>query len=417
MSRRLVSVDPDAGYALPAPVQAAVTSTMTPTIDARSTTKAQAASSARGRVGITTEMKTTTGGIIYTVTKVRTGGAYIPGLVGKSYALDYEKNNTTGANFKPIREDLDAAQRRTGAALVANADGWRTSGNTNEIRGVQIKDSQVFHEFEDIATSPVGVDALGVKADGTFKGYSMRRGDTAASMLADGVVHSFAFGPLLTENGNQVNLSGTPAWGNFLTEISARQILGQSSTGDIILITTEGITNTSGLNAVEAAALAASEGCYVSILLDGGGSAQSIVEGVYSMPSTDAGRKRPVPAFLTINSPLATRGSDTAWYTVPYASGYVQNTGPLQVRATGKLVELRGDVKLSSGSFDNTSRVVATLPARFWFTGATKAFVGMGDSLNLRKVAIDSSGNIQVVGSTTNTPTYMSFDMVKYSTD
>lgn len=233
----------------------------------------------------------------YEVVKIHTNGVFIPGLIEKEFALNYERAGTSGTNFKPIRESPTSMYGREGYAVVANGGGWRQSGNTDEIRGAQIKDGVVYHDFE---LAQNGAEALGFKADGSSKGYSILDGDSAASMATDGVLDCFSFGPLLVRNGVAVDIEAQPLWDAFNNEVSARQIMGQSATGDIIVITVTGESGVSGIKGNDASQLAFDHGCHNAIMLDGGGSAQTLVQGSITHQSSD-GVARNVPDFVCVN--------------------------------------------------------------------------------------------------------------------
>lgn len=251
----------------------------------------------------------------YTVTTVHTGGQFIPGLVEHIYPDDYHLEGTSGADFKPPRKNLNAMYHDTGFAVLANASGWAVTGNVGEILGAQIKDGVAYHDFGP-PNGQEGVDAIGFHADGTSKIYSARFGDTAASMLAEGVVNCFSYGPALVIDGTPVDIESNPQWGNFNTTVSARQILGQKATGEIVLITVPGETGVSGIRGNECAAVAVRHGCHNAVMLDGGGTAQTFAGGVYAVPSSDAGSRRPVPDAVAIRVPVAQGTGKAPFYTV-----------------------------------------------------------------------------------------------------
>lgn len=382
---------------------------------------------------ITVEHKVAAAGYPYAVTRVRTDGRFIPGLVDKRYGGDFDETNpnSTGTAFLPPGERLDAFARRTGYPVVTNASGWNVTSNFGEMRGAQIRNGKIFHDFEqtNLNGSPAGIEGMGLLPDGRLKCYSALRGDTAAKMVAAGVIHSWSYGPNLVVDGVPQDLT-QKNWQYFLTEISARTIVGQSETGDIILISTVGKTNSVGITGNDMVALAVLEGCYNASTFDGGGSAQMYAGGFYAIPSSDdatgydktVGRRKVGDCFL-VNGVLATAAVDTGWRPLPLRTGFVAydaNSVPV-IRQLNGGIEMRGIVKPapvngSAVNFPTSDAIVADLPPQFRFNGPAKGFTGAGNGGNTRKVAINSDFSVTVVGSS-NTPTYIALDDVKYGAD
>lgn len=381
---------------------------------------AQAVNAQRSDSKVQVIYKTDAAGQLYT--RARTFNRRpIPNLVRKEFANRAELTKPAGAGFIPVRQDPKSAAAMFGSPFISNASGWKISGTVGEIRGAQIKAGVIYHDFENFDTSPAGVDAIGYKADGTAKLYSSRRGDTAASMLADGVVDSFSYGPILVESGVATNLMADPRWTYFQTEVSARVIIGTDALGDTIVLTTSGISGSVGLTGPQCVALAQAEGMHNAILMDGGGSAQLYTAGTYAQPSSDAGLQRGVPDFFMLNAELMDTDLDTGWLTVPYLSGYTHNAMPLAVRSRAGMITFKGDSKpngtLPGGatSFGAANATVATIPARFRHGTLTQAFTCPGNGDNLRKVSAGSTGDLMVVGSAANTASYIDFSTVKYA--
>lgn len=301
----------------------------------------------------------------YEVITVRTGNKFVPGLVNHEFADNYQAGGTTGANFKPARKNLDVEFARTGYDILAAASGYRLSGNVNEIVGAQIKGGVIYHDFE-VSTGSQGTDAIGFRADGTSKMYSTRWGDTAASMVADGVVDCFGFGPTLVRNGVKENIEANAQWGGLNTTDSGRQILGQSATGDIIIISVFGITGSLGIKGNECADIAALHGCYNAVMLDGGGSTQAMVNGTYSHVSSDASLQRPAPDFVAIRARVVNE-PDTGWVDITYGADLsypgAEAFRRLQIRRRSGVIYLRGRADyISAGT---------NFPASTWVTIGT----------------------------------------------
>lgn len=300
----------------------------------------------------------------YTVVKVNTNGVTVPGLVKKQYPNDYETAGTTDTNFKPTRINMDEFYdyKDRGYDIVFNASGWLTSGNLNEIVGLQIKDGVMYHNFA-TSGSQQGTDVLGFKADGSAAIYSSRLGHTGASVLAAGVVDTFGFGPALVINGTTQNLEANPQWANWNTENSGRQILGVTQSGDIVIITVYGVSGVSGIKGNAISALAATHGCYNAIMLDGGGSAQTYINGKYGNFSSDASLQRPIPDFGVIRCRVVNE-FDTGWRTLPPAGAFtsVEAGRNGQIRRRGESITIRGRY---TGSVGTAYTTVANIPVEF----------------------------------------------------
>lgn len=380
-------------------------------------------------------------GYWYVVTRARTGGTnaaprYVPGLVDKRYGNDFDVTNptSTGTAFKPVGERLDTYARRTGATVVTNASGWNVTSNVNEMRGAQIRENIAYHDFEatNLNGSPAGVEGLGLMPSGELRCFSALRGDTVAAMVAAGVRHAWSYGPNLVVNGAPQDLT-QGNWQYFLTEASARTIIGQARNGDVIVISVQGKTAantasnaTNGITGNDIVNLAVAEGMYQASLFDGGGSAQAYVQGFYPLPSSDdasgydgtIGRRKVGDCFM-LTGVVATAAVDTGWKTLPLRSGYVAldaNSTP-QIRQVNGAIECRGSVKPSSGTFPTSDVTVADLPPFFRTTRFPKSWKMPANGGNDRKVSINSDLTINVVGDGATTPTYVVLDDVRWGAD
>ena len=341
-------------------------------------------------------------------------GRPMPGMVTKRFANSDSPG--TGSGLVPTRETPRSFARRTGAAVVLNGSGWQVSGNVGEMRGAQIYDGQVFHDFEDFDLSPAGVDALGVRADGTIAAYSQRWGDTAQSMVDDGVVHSWSHGPVIVQDGIAESFED-PRWTYFVSEISARQIVGANALGEMMVTTVSGKTSDNiGLNAPGAAALAVSLGYEVAVLMDGGGSAQTRAGSTPIMVSSDVARERPVPDAILVDVDVTDRSADTDWIDGTVLPGFAANQGNVpQVRKQGARVTMRRGVNntglSASGSFEVLSFPPDLAPAESKYVpvaGSSAAATGMA--------VVSTTGRVTLRTSATLSPYYL-FDAVWWDVD
>lgn len=315
-------------------------------------TEAVAATAERGRPSRATVDWGETGGVPYSV--VRVFDAVRPGVIAKSLGDGFEDQGATDTGLVPPRETLRGFTARTGYAVAANADGWTVDGNVGEMRGPQIVNGQILHDFRDPAEGSQGVEALGIRADGTYAGYSALDGDTAQSMVDDGVVTSFSFGPRCVAGGMIRDISD-PLWSSFHTTLAARQIVGFTADGTLLIITVTGVSGASGIAGTDCGPLALSLGAHDAWIMDGGGSAQTAMNAEYAMPSSDAGCERPVPSALLVNATVATGAVKSPWFPIKIQ-------GPVQVfdrdpkyRINGSHFEFSGGVQTNDGTKIPTS--------------------------------------------------------------
>lgn len=344
----------------------------------------------------------------YDVYRINTHGRFIPRLVRKEFANDYQAEGTTGANFKPTRESLLSAARRLGATGVFSCGGYRTSGNLNEIYGAQIRNGIAYHDMS--TADNRNAESMGFFADGTVKMYSARRGDTVADMVADGIVDSFSYGPILIEDGATTNLESDAYWTTWNTEISARAILGISATGDIIIINTDGVTGSSGLRGNDIVTLAYEEGCHNAIGLDGGGSVQSVISGNLVHPSSDVSGTRDMPDFIVVSAPTG-QNATTGRRPLSVNAGL---TGEATYEVKNGMVNIRGALSgpVPAGAADFVSGIPEIFRPNFnargsvYFSGGYVGGSYVGDSGNV--------GIAQQTGASRNNPQFQVVYPVKY---
>lgn len=240
----------------------------------------------------------------YYVLRFKTQGRF-GRVIDKVYADNWDGTGN------PPKEALTSYQDRLGTGVVVNADAWADAG---PITGCQIQNGKIVHDF---SGTPKGRHCIGIRDDGWMKVYDQEDGWTAESVLADGVVNTFVFGPPLVENGVQLDMNeempesvwGGP-WGR-----RARTILGQAENGDVIIILVPeergGVYYETGAGGVELNKLAYDLGCYQALLLDGGGSTQALIDGSTRVESSAAAAPRPVVSVMSINA-IATADNDRA---------------------------------------------------------------------------------------------------------
>lgn len=175
-----------------------------------------------------------------------------------------------------------------GGTVLFNDAGFT---DTYAVRGLQISQGVLIRGFE---TGGRGSHAIGFRADGSYGMYSHFDGDTGASVLADGVTETFGFGPFLVRGGVPQYHSGDPLY-DFMDIDSGRQILGVNADGEIVLATVHGKSSRYGVSLDDSADVAIRAGMVDAIMLDGGGSAQTMVRGIPLHASSDQPTDRGIP--------------------------------------------------------------------------------------------------------------------------
>ncbi|MGP5098406.1 phosphodiester glycosidase family protein [Brachybacterium alimentarium] len=370
---------------------------------------ATARAAERGRPSRTSVSWGVTNGAPYSV--VRVFDAMRPGVIAKSLGGAMESTGSTGANLKPTPETLRSFSARTGYAVAANVDGWRTDGNVGEMRGPQIIEGQILHDFGDPDESVhQGIEALGIRADGTYGTYSVRDGDTVQSMVDDGVVTSFSYGPQCVRDGAVRDISDS-YWSQFHDTLSARQIIGYTDDGTFLIITVTGVSYASGIAGTDCGPLALSLGAVDAWIMDGGGSAHTAVGNEYAMPSSDAKCERPVPSALLVNATVSAGQMVSPWWpvTIQESSVETHDTAP-SYRIAGDAFEFKGGVKMKSGDSIPTS---VNYALRFpfkpaWQTAASAISAGIVQG----KVSVRADGQVNLYGNNSTVP-YLLLDGIR----
>lgn len=340
---------------------------------------------------------------------VRVFDAIRPGVIAKSLGNGYETEGKTGAQLIPPSETLRSYAARTGYAIAANADGWRTDGNVGEMRGPQIIDGEILHDFGDPTESVhQGIEAVGIRADGTYKHYSVRDGDSAASMVADGVVTSFSYGPQVVRGGSERDISDS-YWSQFHTTLSARQIIGYTADGAFLIITVNGVSYASGIAGTDCGALALSLGAKDAWIMDNGGSAHTAIGHAYCMPSSDSACERPVPSAVLVNALPPSVASP--WYpvTIQAEAFTAWDTAPM-FRIAGDRFEFQGGVKRAdNGNIPGTNNYALKFPFRPAWQSQALALSG---GLSIGKVSCRTDGQLNLYGDNSTTK-YLTLDNLR----
>lgn len=187
------------------------------------------------------------------------------------------------------KETISNFAYRKGASIVLNASGLLQKG----VQGLQVKDGVVYQirnkEQRLYETAAIYNDGrLGI----------IEYSETDDPDLTD-VRHTFHFGPYLIKDG--VKRTEFPQFNDFeyiVEQKHPRQGIGQREDGTYVFITVDGRSDIAeGMTLYEFADLFEQYGCVNAYNLDGGGSAQTFVDGKPLNVYAD-GKERPVGDFI-----------------------------------------------------------------------------------------------------------------------
>lgn len=174
--------------------------------------------------------------------------------------------------FEGGRESISSFAKRTDAYMVFNASGPLSNGKS---QGLQVKDGETYQIRNG---GQRFYETLAVMNDGSLKiidGYENADPDLT------GVKHSFHFGPYMIKDGvKRITYPPISDYDYIIAQKHPRQGIGQKEDGTIVIITVDGRREGSlGMSIPEFADLFHQHNCIVAYNLDGGGSAQSWVDG------------------------------------------------------------------------------------------------------------------------------------------
>lgn len=184
-------------------------------------------------------------------------------------------NHTFGKN---ITQTTSAMAQANQAVFAVNGDyyGFRDSGLI--IRNGVLYRDQARNAPDDQALLVDSKGNLIVVTEGTVSG---------PALIADGILQSFSFGPVLVQDGQTV-----PASTKVSRDANPRTAIGQIEPLHYIFVVADGRSNTSkGMTLEELAQVFADRGCTVAYNLDGGGSSSMWFNGKIINNPTD-GRKK-----------------------------------------------------------------------------------------------------------------------------
>ena len=298
-----------------------------------------------------------TDGLTYNVTYVSN---IKPTTIRKYYSgLDKSSNTADLVTLRKV-----AAEKKYPSILL-NSDVFFTTSNIaagkTKIQGLQVVDNEIIRDFD----RQDNRDALVMLRSGWLDVVKKSDNLSLEQIKNKGIAWSAYFGPTLIKDGNIQ--SGLPA-----NELSARNVIGQKSNRDIVIIQVQGETGKSGCTIQKAAELLLAEGCVFGYNLDGGGSTQMWWKDCYSFLSSDDNfsKERAVGGIIEIHAE-DTGIFDTGWQTLQTAEGISSADADLNIpavcyRQVGAEIQLRISV---SGNFAaGYKKVITTQPIPLRFT-------------------------------------------------
>ena len=181
---------------------------------------------------------------------------------------------------------------RHNAILAVNGDYY----NYKDSYGMIIRNGELYRDK--VATR----DQLLVYADGRMEGVlSKERGEkTGKDRIAEGVVQSFEFGPLLVRDGEKTELPKKYIINTKDTVREPRTGIGQVDNTHYVIIVADGRRKSwsdKGMTMQEMQQVFLDYGCHIAYNLDGGGSATMVLDGEL-VNKTSGSRERNVSDIL-----------------------------------------------------------------------------------------------------------------------
>lgn len=290
-----------------------------------------------------------------------------------------------------VRETLSSMYARKQPNVLINAGGWWP---TDRRMGLSIHNGVLVQDW-DYGQPNWGVQAMVFYRDGT-----MRCEDSStpgATLVANGAWAAMSQGKSAIKRGID---QGLAADSQYLT-LTGRQAIGCTANGKVLILTFPGKSDGSyGATAAQVLDVAAPLNLTELYMLDGGGSTQTMVNGAYVVPSSDAGGERAVVDAIAFYGATAYDKITTGWQPIALNPGFTATAGttvPMYM-ISGGILYLRGSV---SGAFSGSASDIGTIPP----TGpAPTNYIGVaaGPGVLLGKVIITAaSGLVTVFGPAT----------------
>lgn len=295
----------------------------------------------------------------------------------------------------PPQETIESYYAKTGASVIINGSGWWASTG-NRLMGLSIKDGVLIQGWEN--TGDLGSEATVIMRDGELRVYAKATTPDPATIIAEGGYNSFSWGAAAYRNGTVTDFRTKYTRYNIL---SARQCIGSTKDGHIFILTFPGVTGTSGATGDGIVAAAQATGLTIQHLyiLDGGGSAQTMLQGEALVQSSDVA-SRPVPDALYFYGPVSSNRGRGPVYRFLRASGTnsVPNEAytPLNNMSTGPGDNPDCSVTLNGITFTVRETGVYSIEAQILFpnnaNGSRYAAIIIDGTNRYRGMAVAGSG-------------------------
>jgi len=192
------------------------------------------------------------------------------------------------------REEISSFAARIGAFIALNGSGGLSAGGS---QGLQVKDGKVYQIRNKGQRFYETLAVYKNSRFGIIEGYK----DVDPDLT--GVKHTFHFGPWMIKDGvKRVDYPPIKDYDYIIARKHPRQGIGKRADGTIVIITVEGRRDDApGLSIPEFADLFEQQGCVIAYNLDGGGSAQTWIDGRPLNIYAD-GKERAVGDFIYFTS-------------------------------------------------------------------------------------------------------------------
>ena len=188
---------------------------------------------------------------------------------------------------KKYSEDTLSIAERNGAVLAVNGDYYNHKNNI----GVVIRNGEMYRNLK------CSRDLLWIDGEGGLHTIlkDERKGEIGESLLEQGAVQSFEFGPALVRDGEMLTLPEKYFLSMYDDIREPRTAIGQVDENHYVIVVADGRRkgwSDEGMTLWELQRIMYEEGCQVAYNLDGGGSATLYFNGeVINQPSGGSQRK------------------------------------------------------------------------------------------------------------------------------
>ena len=278
---------------------------------------------------------------------------FVYGVYKVPYAITKSLGNPTSGSHQllPMKDFV----ARTGCNFVANASGWRSTG---EMMGLQILNGVLLHGWDThITYDPLGRESLVIMKDGTWRIYDFTT--PPQQIIDDGGWNSFTWGHALYKNGVAQDILSKSGY----QIVTGRHLIGVTTAGVIAVISFPGKTgSTYGATGGQVLQALAGYDWEFLYFLDGGGSTQQYHNSFAMVHSTDSGGVRAVADVIGFNGSLATKPA-AVWQIVDgRLSGYSGGGVSFLVEPESLRIRVQS-VAVENVTTRNDWSTVFTLPA------------------------------------------------------